>query len=57
MAEIFLALIVVTSAAHLVRPLGLPWLKKRSDFWRIGPLAFGIWLLATLARDIAAALL
>lgn len=26
--------------AHIIRPLGLPGLKKRSDFWKIAVFAF-----------------
>ena len=26
--------------AHIIRPLGLPGLKKRADFWKIAVFAF-----------------
>jgi hypothetical protein len=34
--SIVLALLIIV---HLIRPLGLPGLKKRGDFWKLAALA------------------
>ncbi|MCO6185088.1 hypothetical protein [Rhizobium sp. L1K21] len=47
----FIALFMVLAiATHLIRPLGLPGLKKRRDFWKIGVGAFVITMLIVLIR-------
>ncbi|WP_274423410.1 hypothetical protein [Chelativorans sp. YIM 93263] len=40
MTKIFSFLILATMVLHLIRPLGLPGLKKRSDFWKLALVAF-----------------
>ena len=37
--RVFSAFIIVAMAVHLVRPLGLPGLRKRSDAWKLAVLA------------------
>ena len=40
-------LIILAMGVHLIRPLGLPGLKKRSDFWKLALAAlFAIMLVA-----------
>jgi uncharacterized membrane protein len=38
---------------HIVRPLGLPGLKRRADFWKLALIAFALWTAALLLREIA----
>ena len=42
-------LIVVAMAVHIVKPLGLPGLRRRGDFWKLA-------LLALAAISLTAAL-
>lgn len=35
MTKLLSLLIVAIMILHVIRPLGLPGLKKRSDFWKI----------------------
>lgn len=35
MAKILALLILALMLVHLIRPLGLPGLKRRGDFWKI----------------------
>ena len=37
---------------HLIRPLGLPGLRRRGDFWKIAIAAFVIWTAVILLRDV-----
>ena len=47
----FIALFMVLAmAAHLIRPFGLPGLRKRRDFWKIGVIAFATTMLVVLIR-------
>ncbi len=41
MTKIFSILIILMMVAHLIRPLGLPGLRKRSDFWKLALVALG----------------
>ncbi|WP_338529850.1 hypothetical protein [Nitratireductor thuwali] len=39
MTKLLSLLIVAMMALHLIRPLGLPGLRKRRDFWKLAVLA------------------
>ena len=39
MTKILSLLIVGLMIAHIIKPLGLPGLKKRSDFWKLAVFA------------------
>lgn len=45
--SIFLMLVMVV---QLIRPLGLPGLRKRHDFWKMAVAAFVIWTVTLLIR-------
>lgn len=45
--SIFLILAMVV---QIIRPLGVPLLRRRRDFWRLAVLAFVIWSLTLLLR-------
>ncbi len=40
MAKVIALLLLGAMIVHLIRPLGLPGLKKRGDFWKIAVIAF-----------------
>lgn len=44
-AFLFLAMVI-----QLIRPLGLPGLKKRGDFWKLAVVAFVLWSVTLLIR-------
>lgn len=50
MTKILSAIIVVAIIAHLIRPFGLPGLRKRSDAWKLALVAFGLILAVALVR-------
>lgn len=37
---------------HIIRPLGLPGLKKRADFWKIALIAIAVMMLTVLIRPV-----
>lgn len=41
MTKIFSLLIVGLMIVHLIKPLGLPGLRQRRDFWKLAILALG----------------
>lgn len=49
MTKIFAFLILAMMAFHLIRPLGLPGLKRRADFWKLAVLALAAMALAAAA--------
>lgn len=50
MTKLFSLLFVILMGAHLIRPFGLPGLKKRGDFWKIAAVALVVFSLAVLIR-------
>lgn len=45
LTKIIPALLLILMALHLVKPLGLPGLRRRSDFWKIAVAAIGLMFL------------
>lgn len=50
MAKVIALLLLGAMIVHLIRPLGLPGLKKRGDFWKIALVAIFIMMLTVLIR-------
>ncbi len=50
MTKILSLLIIVAMILHLIRPLGLPGLKRRADFWKIALLAMAAISLTVVIR-------
>ncbi|MGW9229366.1 hypothetical protein ACWGPT_00695 [Pseudorhizobium sp. NPDC055634] len=46
-------LLVLAMLVHIIRPLGLPGLRRRGDFWKVAVAAFVIWGGALLVRDFS----
>ncbi|MEM9104355.1 MAG: hypothetical protein AAGC96_01770 [Pseudomonadota bacterium] len=40
MSKVILLVLLLAMVAHIIKPLGLPGLKKRADFWKIAVFAF-----------------
>ena len=49
-AKLIALLMILAIAAHLIKPFGLPGLRKRGDFWKIGVFAFAITMFVVLIR-------
>ncbi|MDQ0457031.1 hypothetical protein [Rhizobium paknamense] len=50
MSKAIAAFLILVMGVQLIRPLGLPGLRRRSDFWRLAVVAFVIWSLTLLLR-------
>ncbi len=42
--------LLLVMAIQLIRPLGLPGLRKRRDFWKLAVAAFVLWSVVLLVR-------
>lgn len=51
MTKLIALLLILAMAIQLIKPLRLPGLRRRTDFWKIALIAFGIWALDLLLRD------
>jgi hypothetical protein len=52
MTKILSFIFIVIMALHLLRPLGLPGLKKRKDFWKIAVGAVLAILIVGISRHV-----
>jgi hypothetical protein len=50
MTKIISALLILAMVLHLFKPIGLPGLKKRGDFWKIAVFAFVATIIAGALR-------
>lgn len=50
MTKVIGLLLILAMMVQVIRPLGPPGLKKRSDFWKIAVIAFAIWSITLLIR-------
>ena len=50
MAKLISLLLIAAMAVQIIRPLGLPGLKKRMDFWKIAVFALAMTALVVAIR-------
>ena len=50
MTKLFSLLICLLMVIQIIRPLGLPLLRRRIDFWRLALLALVVFGITTLIR-------
>ncbi|MDO1582040.1 hypothetical protein [Rhizobium oryzicola] len=51
MTKLISILLMLAMVVQIIKPLGLPLLKRRSDFWKLALLAMALWAVTLLARD------
>ncbi|WP_180356020.1 hypothetical protein [Aliirhizobium smilacinae] len=44
-------LLILAMGVQIIKPLGFPGLKRRTDFWKLALFAFAIWTVALLGRE------
>lgn len=52
MAKLLALVLLAAMVLHLIKPLGLPGLKRRGDVWKIAIVAFAGFTLAVLAQHL-----
>ncbi|MEX0954182.1 MAG: hypothetical protein WDZ83_03095 [Rhizobiaceae bacterium] len=50
MSKVISLLLLALMVVHIIRPLGLPGLRKRGDFWKIAVVAIAVMMLTVLVR-------
>ncbi|QLF68074.1 hypothetical protein FE840_000020 [Peteryoungia desertarenae] len=50
MTKAISAFLILAMLIQIIKPLGLPGLKRRSDFWKLAVVAFAIWSVTLLIR-------
>jgi ABC-type branched-subunit amino acid transport system permease subunit len=50
LAKIVSLLLLAAMLVHIIRPLGLPGLRRRGDFWKIALVALAVMMLTVLIR-------
>ncbi|WP_420394460.1 hypothetical protein [Acuticoccus sp.] len=50
MTKVVSVIVAIAIVAHLIRPLGLPGLRRRADAWKLVLVAFGLIVMVTLVR-------
>ncbi len=50
MTKAISAFLLLAMLIQVIRPLGLPGLRKRGDFWKLAVVAFVLWSLTLLLR-------
>lgn len=53
MTKIIGLLLLAAMVVQIIKPLGLPALKRRADFWKLAVLAFVLWAVTLLIRDFS----
>jgi hypothetical protein len=51
MTKALAIILILAMGIQIIKPLGLPGLRRRMDFWKIALLAFAIWTVALLGRE------
>lgn len=51
MTKLIGLLLLLAMIVQIIKPIGLPGLKLRADFWKLAVLAFVLWAITLLARD------
>ncbi|WP_170986347.1 hypothetical protein [Rhizobium sp. LC145] len=51
MTKTISVLLILAMLVQIIRPLDLPGLRRRGDFWKLAVFAFAIWAVALLLRE------
>jgi len=51
MTKTIAVLLILAMIIQIIKPLGLPGLKRRGDFWKLALFAFAIWSVALILRE------
>ncbi|MBB3611183.1 hypothetical protein [Rhizobium sp. BK602] len=51
MTKAIAALLMLAMAVQIIKPLGLPGLRRRSDFWKLAIIAFVAWTIALVINE------
>ncbi len=49
--KVIAVLLLLAMAVHIIKPLGMPGLRRRADFWKIAIIAFAVWTIALIINE------
>ncbi|MFS8115340.1 hypothetical protein QD460_26780 [Rhizobium jaguaris] len=49
--KVIAVLLLLAMAVQIIKPLGLPGLRRRADFWKIAVIAFAVWTIALVINE------
>nr|WP_210255371.1 hypothetical protein [Rhizobium sp. SG741] len=49
--KVIAVLLLLAMAVQVIKPLGLPGLRRRVDFWKIAIIAFAVWTVALIINE------
>lgn len=49
--KVIAVLLLLAMAVQIIKPLGLPGLRRRADFWKIAIIAFAVWTIALIINE------
>jgi hypothetical protein len=49
-SKLIAGFLMLAMIVQLIKPLGLPGLRRRADFWKIAVIAFVVWSVTLLLR-------
>ncbi|MGE6742760.1 hypothetical protein ACQKGC_21025 [Allorhizobium pseudoryzae] len=52
MTKLIGLLLILAMIVQIIKPLGWPGLRRRADFWKLAVLAFALWAITLLLRDL-----
>ncbi|MBT9369351.1 hypothetical protein [Rhizobium sp. CSW-27] len=52
MTKLIGLLLLLAMLVQIIKPLGLPGLRRRADFWKLAVVAFAAWAVTLLLRDL-----
>ncbi|MBP1885306.1 hypothetical protein [Sinorhizobium mexicanum] len=50
MSKILMALLLLAMGVQIIKPLGIPGLRQRRDFWKIAVFAIAVMMITVLVR-------
>ena len=51
MTKTISVLLMLAMVVQIIKPLNLPGLRRRMDFWKLALVAFALWSVALLLRE------
>lgn len=51
MTKTIAVVLILAMLVQIIKPLGLPGLRRRGDFWKLALVAFAIWSVALILRE------
>ncbi len=51
MTKTIAVLLVLAMLIQIIKPLNLPGMRRRGDFWKLAVVAFAVWSVALILRE------